>query len=258
MTNIYVLGVGQRFPDHLTLEVLETMEMCDTIFTVLNKSAIDRLPHEIAAKCQSLEDLFRPDRPRKDNYVDVARTVVDAAADGSVVAWLTLGNPRIVDSIAELLVRLTANTDLTVELIPAVSSLDTVLIDVKHDPAEGILAIEATTMVLRQTPLHPAVATLIFQPGVFGTLDPRLTVKSEPVPLDGLRDHLLRYYAGDQPIAFVSSPAQREREATIIWTPIADMTSISSSSLLESTMFIPAVPSPNIQSESVSEGKLTP
>jgi uncharacterized protein YabN with tetrapyrrole methylase and pyrophosphatase domain len=241
VTDIYILGTGQRFPYHLTIEVMEALGECRTIYTLLGEEEVAKLPGDLAAKCKSVRALYQPDRQRSDNYAEVAEVILEAARRESPIGWLTWGNPRVLDSVSQTLVRTGAETGLAVVALPAVSSIDTVLIDVGYDPADGVQVIEGTTVVLRQTPLVPEIAVLIFQPGVFGTLYPRMTADSPRVSLSPLCDYLLRYYPADHKVAFVTSSASHSIPAKIEWTTAGGLDGISADALGSSTIFIPPV-----------------
>ena len=87
-----------------------------------------------------------------------------------------VGESPSLDSMSQTLVPAGADLGLSVVVPPAVSSINSVLIDVDYDPASGVRIIEGTTALVRQTRFIPEIAALIFQPGVFGTFYPRLTV----------------------------------------------------------------------------------
>ncbi|HJQ08041.1 MAG TPA: SAM-dependent methyltransferase [Candidatus Saccharimonadales bacterium] len=239
MTDIYIIGIGQRFPQHLTLEALEALTDCRTIYTLLGDAEVASLPDDIGVKCRSVRKLYQPNRRRSDNYTEVARTVLNAARSGRPVGWLTWGNPRVLDSVSHTLAKTGAETGLVVVTLPAVSSIDTVLIDVSYDPADGVQIIEGTTAVTRQTRIVPEIAVLIFQPGVFGTMYPRMTADSPRVQLGPLRDYLLRYYLADHELAFVCSSEDRNVPARITWTAIEKLNTVASDVLRSSTIFIP-------------------
>jgi uncharacterized protein YabN with tetrapyrrole methylase and pyrophosphatase domain len=252
VTDIYILGTGQRFPGHITLELLEALDECQRVFTLLTAEEIAKLPVGIGGKCVSMWPHYHPDRPRNDNYAEVSAAILEAAQAATPVGWLTLGNPRILDSVSETLVTMGPEKGLSVTSLPAVSSIDSVLVDVDYDPASGLLVVEATTALIRQTPLIPEVATLVFQPGVFGTFYPRLTEDDRPVDLSKLRDYLLRYYPSDHSLAFVSSSASRDLAPMLAWTTIGQLAAVKPVALQRSTMFIPPARTPMIDHEYVA------
>lgn len=241
MTDIYVLGVGQRFPDHLTLEVVEVLRTCSAVYTLLDASELPGLPGEIAERCVPVGGLYQPGRERDLNYADVFETVLKGAGQGTPVAWLTRGSPRILDSVSQRLVDEGARLGLVVTALPSVSSVDTVLNDVGYDPARGVLIVEGTHAVMHRTPFVPTVATLIFQPSVFGTFRPRFSLDGPGVDLTPLRRHLDRHFPGEHPVAFVTSSSDRRVAARIHWTTVGLIADTPYPYVAGSTVFIPPV-----------------
>lgn len=184
---------------------------------------------------------YQDDRRRDLNYDVVVQAVLSAAAKVTSIGWLTWGSPRVLDSVSQKLMRVTLEQGFTVEVIPAISSIDTVLIDVDYDPVDGLMVIEGTTAIRARLTLTTEVAVLIFQPGTFGSDHPHLSETSPPVDLHALSDYLLRFYEPDHPAAFVSSSVHRDRTASKTWTTIANIGEVLPTVLRSSTIYIPRV-----------------
>lgn len=241
MTDLYLLGTGQRFPDHLTVEVLEVLTSCRRVFTLLADDAIPLLSQEIAAVTTSVWPLYNPSRVRSENYERVIDVILSSATREGPVGWLSLGNPRVLDSVSRGLLERGKELGLTVRALPAISSIDSVLIDVGHDPADGVLVLECTTTVLRQIPLVPHIASVLLQPGTFGTRYPRMGAASANVDLAPLRQHLTQYFSGGHRVAFVISSGHRSVLPSVRRSALEEMSSTESDVLRSSTIFIPPV-----------------
>ena len=222
------------------MEVLDALDACRRVFTLLSDDQTHQLPSELSAKCETVFRWYRPDRRRSENYAEVTARIMTEVLNGGPIGWLTWGNPRILDSVSENLVRGASEAGRFVTVLPAVSSIDTVLVDVGHDPADGLLIVEATSIVVNQTPILPMVAVLLLQPGVFGTHYPRLTAESPKADLARLRSYLLKYYAPDHRGAFVSSSPSPFSAASVYWSPIGDLPDVPPEALRSSTLYIPA------------------
>lgn len=240
---IWLVGTGQRFPGHLSVEALDALYASDLIFTLLDDEQIQLLPPKIARRCRSVRPSYRDGRHRSENYSEVAQSIIAEVQSGvQRVAWLTLGNPRVLDSVSEALIRF-AKTRRGVHtvVLPAVSSIDSVLIDVDFEPARGILVVEATTLRLMQVRLVPELATLIMQPGTFGTLFPRLTAASTEVDLSELEHYLLAYFPSSHPAAFVLSSHSCLVSADVAWTTVNTLQEAPLQLRRSGSIFIPPV-----------------
>jgi hypothetical protein len=225
----------------MTVEALARLGESDSIFTLLSPQQIEQLPGDLASKCVSLLDYYQSDRNRRQNYRAVAEAILAGSrATRGPIAYLTLGSPRVLDSVSQLLID-ESPQDTEVRSFCAVSSFDSVLSDIGYDPAGGVQVVEANQLVLYKTSLTPSLACLIFQPGVFGTDKPRLSNRS-PVPiLDDLRDHLLSVWRPDHPVASVFSYYERDGSPRIIWTTLGELGNVSSEFVRGTTLFVPGV-----------------
>ena len=187
---LYLVGAGVSFPQNLTLQSIEVLTECNRICSTLPQDVLDALPNELRAKCVSLWPLYQENRIRSENYKDVARAVLETAATHSPVAWLTPGHPLIFDSVLQDLLKAGHAQGWEVCVVPAISSFDTIFAQIGYDPAGGLLVYEATSAVRANVPLQPWLATLLLQPGAFGS--DRTHHSTEWTPdLSPLRDYLL-------------------------------------------------------------------
>jgi precorrin-6B methylase 1 len=239
MTILYLVGAGIRFPEHLTVQTIEILSSCKRICTNLPASTFASLPEDLRARCKSLWPLYQDKRNRSANYQDVAQAVLDAAELEFPVAWMTQGHPIIFDSVSQLLLRVGRARGWQVFVLPAISSLDTILAEVGYDPANGFFVHEATGLVRRQVLLQPAITTLLLQPSLFGSDLAHLTANWKP-DLTPLRDYLLRFYSKEQECGFIRSSSNSSDESTIYWTKVDDLAAVTFEVLAGSSLLLPS------------------
>ncbi len=217
---ILVVGAGIRFPDHFTGETLEVLRSCDQIFTVLLPDELAKLPNDLRLRTTSVRDRYLPNRERVSNYQGVAGVLIDATVHSQRVAWLTKGHPRVLDSVTHLLITSASSCGYEVSVYPSISSIDSILVDMSYDPADGLLILECTTCVRRQTVIPAGVAVLMLQPGTFGSEFPE---GGEHSDLSELMMYLLRFFQPEHQLAFVVSAGSRKVQSTIRWIQISDL-----------------------------------
>jgi hypothetical protein len=237
--HLYLVGAGISFPDHLTLESIEIMASCTLICSNLPQSGLETFPEHLRSKCQSLWPIYQDNRNRADNYKDVAQAVIDATVAKPPVAWMTSGHPLIFDSVSQILLKAGRTRGWNVRVVPAISCIDTILAEVKYDPANGLLIYEASGLVLRRLPLIPSFATLLLQPSAFGSEVAHYSSNWMP-DLAPLRDYLLRFYGPKQECAFVRSHSMLGGNAQIYSIDLADMASAPFEAIAGSTLFLRA------------------
>jgi hypothetical protein len=238
--DLYILGAGVAFPEHLTLQTLDVLAACRRICSNLPQAELDRLPEELRRKCTSLWPLYHEHRERSDNYEDVAQAVLDATAREPPVAWLTPGHPLIFDSVSQALLREGQARGLSVQVGAAISCIDTILAQLGYDPADGLLIYDATSLVMRRLPPAPAFAALLFQPSAFGSSVTHYTSRWTP-DLSPLRDHLRGFYPAEHPCAFVRSDSPQGGAGQVSWWRLDDIVAAPFEVIAGTTMFMPAL-----------------
>jgi uncharacterized protein len=240
--DLYIVGAGIAVPDHLTIQTVEVLRACTRIYTNLTESKLNLLPDDLRAKCISLWPLYQENRPRADNYRDVANAVVEKIANERPVAWLTPGHPLVFDSVSTTLIQAARARSWSVSIVPGISSLDTVLVELGYDPASGLLVHEATSLVMQNLALLPSVATLLLQPSAFGSHITHYSSQFEGPDLTLLRDHLLRFHVPEHPCAFVRSASSPGETNRLSWVQLRDLASAPYEAVAGSTLFLPPAP----------------
>jgi uncharacterized protein len=237
--DLYLLGTGVSLAQHLTTETLEILKLCRQICTNLTDWELSPLPEDLRAKCVSLSHLYADRRPRVENYNEVTRVVIETVEGGGPVAWLTPGHPRVFDSVSDALLREGRRRGWNVSVVPAVSCLDTLLAELDCDPANGLLVHDSTSLVMENVALLPSVATVLLQPGVFGSNLAQLSPNFTGTDLTRLRDHLLQFYSPEHRCTFVRSSTQPGQPHRISWILLRDLASVRDEAVPGSTLFLP-------------------
>jgi uncharacterized protein YabN with tetrapyrrole methylase and pyrophosphatase domain len=145
--DIYVLGAGVRVPGHLTLETLDILGRCQEIYTILAPPLDKCIPVELVPQLRSLWPLYESGRPRREIYDLEVATVLDAAAQKRPVAYLAPGNPVVFDSVSQGVIKEGTERGLHVCVIPGISSIDTILVDLNYDVVGGLQIFDASSLV---------------------------------------------------------------------------------------------------------------
>ena len=237
-TTVYVIGAGVDPVRHLTIEAIEALGACKEIWTNVPIDVFRRLPEGLAQAVRSLKPFYKDNQPRRQNYADVTRHILARAGELGVVGYLTQGHPIIFDSVAANLYRDGTAQRIKVDIVGGVSSIDTVLLDVRFDPGGGLQIFEATSFVYDKLKFDTRGALLLFQPSVFGMPTPRLTASAPHPNLRDLRDALLLHYPAGHVATFVRS-ATSFNPPFMINVEIGALDTVAPSATLASSLFIP-------------------
>jgi hypothetical protein len=247
--DLYIVGAGVSFPEHLTIQAVEILTSCRRICTIMPDVRLGGLPDELRGKCVSFWHLYQDKRPRLDNYRDITEAILNAVEDTRPLAWLSPGHPLVFDSVTQALLKQAPARGWTVSVIPGISCLDTLLAELGYDPASGLFVHDATSLVAWNVPVSPAIATVLLQPSVFGSRLTHISAEYDGPDLTGLRDYLLRYHAPEHQCAFVRSSLNGEGRGEISWVKLSELAGVSRQVIAGSTLFLPAAETGRRQTE---------
>lgn len=237
--DVYLVGAGIIFPEQLTIESVEILTLCKRIGTNLPEAILDGLPEDLRAKCVSLWSLYQDGRIRTENYMDVFNAIVELTEVDTPIAWLTPGHPVIFDSVSASLLTEGKVRGWNVRVIPAISSIDTMLAELGYDPAHGMLIHEATGLVRRRIPVTRSIALMLLQPAVFDVNVAIIAGDSAGPDLSPLRDYLCEFYAAEHRCAFIRSASKLGEQDLVTWTLLRDLASVPYDRVAGSTLFVP-------------------
>jgi hypothetical protein len=239
--DLYLLGAGIAFPDHLTVQTIDILSTCRRICTNLPDYRISTLPTDLREKCLSLWPLYQDGRIRRENYRDVAQAVLRETEKARPTAWLTPGHPMIFDSVSHALLKAARKRKWGVSILPAISSLDTMLAELACEPASGLVIHDATGLVRRKIPLVPSVALILLQISVFLSDRAHISLEQGRPDLGPLRDYLLQYFPAEHKCAVVRSSAISTEPPEITWMGLSDLVSVPTDRSAGATLFVPRV-----------------
>lgn len=210
LADISVAGLGIVAVSQITAEVESVLRHSEEILYLDHGFGVGE---HLSSLCPRVTDLYplsyRPDEPRIRAYDRMSAAVLDAAIDHAPVTFAIYGHPRIYVYPTAQITTAASHLGLEVEILPGVSSLDTILIDVGLDPGlDGLQMYEATDLLLRRRPLQPDVPALLWQ---VGAVESSLYSQQPSAPERFLRlkEHLLDFYPPDHLVKAVHSSGHR-------------------------------------------------
>jgi uncharacterized protein YabN with tetrapyrrole methylase and pyrophosphatase domain len=135
----------------------------------------------------------------------MASMVIASALDHPPVTFALYGHPLVFSLLPFFVLGAAKPLGLRTKILPAVSSLDTIFVDLRIDPCtQGLQMYEATDLLLRRRPLQPDVPCLIWQ---IGAVETRLysEASSQPDRFERIKEYLLRFYPPNTPMFAIYS-----------------------------------------------------
>jgi hypothetical protein len=208
MTDIWIAGLGVRGVNQVTREVEHALR--SSLQVLYLDAGVAARPY-LESLCPRVTSLFErsyaEDQPRVNAYEHMAICVIQAALENPPVTFAIHGHPIIAVHAPFLVLEMGKALDLRVEILPGISSLDTLFADLRLDPVvHGSQMYEATDLLLRRRPLQNDVPAIIWQIGPLETALHSQRI-SRPERFTRFIAHLRQFYpAQHQVVAIYCSP----------------------------------------------------
>lgn len=234
--DIYLIGSGINLDDHLTPEAVRKLGRCHTAYHL---TAFHERLAGLCAEVVDLRDVYFSSEDGS-SYRRIADMILDHARRQAGVAFVTYGHPMVLVDSCQMILAAARAEGLRVDVVSGVSSIDVLLQWLQLDVGlAGLQIYEVNQMVLHGRPPNPQAACLVMQVGAFGSLRLAHTGAQGPERYAGLRDFLLRAYAGEHPVMLMTFPFRSDMEPIAIRTTIAGLPDAADAIHTGMTLYIP-------------------
>lgn len=204
--DIYIVGTGIIPALHLTRESEAAIRRSKEVLYIDKSFGSEEF---LKSLCPKITDLhaasYRETEERLDAYRKMASLVIDAALNHPPVTFALYGHPLVYALPPFIVLAMAKLIGLRVKIMPGISSLDTLFVDLKFDPCTyGIQMYEATDLLLRKRPIQTDVPCFIWQ---IGTVESRLYSESSSKPerFRHIKEYLMQFYPPNTPMVAVYS-----------------------------------------------------
>lgn len=223
-TDIYIVGLGIKGIEHVTRE---TEAICCRSREILAVPTLPAGMTYLQGLCPRVTDLhpisYREDENRLNAYDTMSAMVLAAALDHPPVTFATYGHPLIYVYPTRQIVDAAPYLGLQVKVVSAISSLDSMIIDLDFDPAvNGLQMYEATDVLVRRRPLQTDVPCLLWQVGAVESV----LYSSAPNRRERffrIKEYLLQFYPSHHEVIAVYSSPHPLFDSTVVRFNLADM-----------------------------------
>lgn len=190
--DLYLAGMGFRGVDQMTVETRKVLESCRIVYHLTPHHA------ELAAinpNVVDMSDAYWTGEELGVVYERIFQMILKEVRHGPRVVSIGEGHPLFFDDCHMRLLQRCRRIKKKCIVLPAVSCLDTMCIDLRIDYAyPGLQVFEATTAVENGWVLSPHLHTFLLQVGEFGTTISPDHVEASKEMFKPLQDYLLRHY----------------------------------------------------------------
>lgn len=202
---VVVVGLGPGPVGQITLETMEMLRGAEEVLVrTCHHPCVKDLQRE-GVRMRFLDFLYEEASSLDEAYSMIAEEVARAARESGEVVYATPGNPALAERSVQLLLK----EDVDVVIHPAASFLDAMFAALRWDPVEGMVLVEAGSVVeTGAMGLDPRVALVICQ------VEDRILASE-------VKTVLLDRYPPEHPVAVVSG--DREGRERVEWTTLEDL-----------------------------------
>ncbi len=175
------------------------IERADIVLHLLAEPGPHPWLESLNPKTEALDPLYTAGRPHEEVYEGLVEAMLERVRDGQQVCTITYGNPAVFDQSSHEAVRRARAEGFRAQILPAISALDCLFVDLGLDPGKnGLQCFDATDfLALRKEP-DTTVPLVLWQISVIGDTVTSGTVNREGLGL--LADRLTELYGGDHEV----------------------------------------------------------
>lgn len=241
--DLYLLGSGVLSFLDVTLYTQNILRQCKTVYHLHDLPTFERYLAEITSNPVNLMPIYYLDgRNRTDIYKDIVRHVVDGAQKERPTAFLMHGHPLVYSTLSQRILEECDGREIWVEIVPAVSSLDRMFVDLRLDIADrGLQVLFTSAAVGERISLNPYVHSIFFQIGAATSPVATTGRGSLPEEVTPLKEYLLGFYSPEHRVYVIESAVELGFESRITPSELGRLEEVAPVMNYTSSLFVPAL-----------------
>lgn len=235
---LYIIGSGIKSIAHLTNETIGCIKNSNKVLYLLNEPLVEKWVQQNASESESVSVDYFSEPERVKAYSKIANKIIEAIDKDKIVSFLIYGHPCFYAMPGLMAAsKLESNQDISVEIIPALSSLDCLYADLAIDPGQGgIYIVDASELIAFEKMLCTSSHLVIEQIGMVGNLG-RPTDKVNKRALEALHAYLLSFYPKNHKCILYEAALYPRMTPKIIYFELSNLLNQQYTTI--STLYIP-------------------
>ncbi|MFF4528118.1 SAM-dependent methyltransferase [Streptomyces sp. NPDC001407] len=248
MAVVRLVGAG-IFPQRdLSIGGRNALLNASKVIYVSFPGAVEWLRELGVSNTQDIASYYKDGAEDRDNYSSMLDAVVAAAREFGDVTYLVQGHPNLGVTLTQELFRLSdKEADLDVEVIPGISSLDTMMLDLRLDLLErGCMVVCANRLLLFRYNLDPRLGMLIYHGSSVGTSQTNFVEPWRSNQIQLLQEYLCESLGENRSFVAVCSKSHKDEESKLVRGKLSGLAQAVEAIDYGTSIYVPA-------SESVGE-----
>jgi hypothetical protein len=186
--SLTIVGAGIRPGLHTTQEARVRIEQASKVLYLLAEQAPEGWIERLNPSAESLAPVYQPGRDHAEVYEALVSAMLDLVHRGEDVCVVTYGNPAVFDQSSHEAVRRARSEGFPAKILPGISALDCLFVDLGLDPGrDGLQTFDATDFLELGKIPDIAVPLVLWQISVIGDTKTGGTVNREGLGILGER-----------------------------------------------------------------------
>lgn len=252
---LFIVGQGIKSCKQFTFEAIEVLRAQNkTLFISIDSNQTENfLKEQGIDHLENIKDLYKDASRDEENYQRLLDKILLELKKNIHVGLVLPGNPRVGVTLLSWLENLSKENHFELNVIPGISSWDTIVNDLRVDPLErGVHVLDANRLLLFEYNLEPLTDCMLYHVCSVGTSFTYLTEASRDNKLFMLRDYLLKFYPQEHKVTLVSSSVGSESGPEFHTFNLSDLASKLNLIHFGSTLYVPGVKLKKVNREFLS------
>lgn len=239
---LVLIGYGVDDTLQITVESQRVLTRHGRAYTISPPPTLSRYLRSLRVACVDLAPRLSTPRPFADAYLDVADAILQQMHDDPPVVLLTPGNPLLSNALNRFLVLRARENKLRVQILPAVSPIDSLICLTALDVGTfGLQVFDARRVVQKAQRVDPGVPLLLLElGGIAAPEEAGRPLSRDPTAYFPLIQHLAQFYPATHPVLHLPAGTDTGSAAPAP-VPLARLGELASQVGARSTLFIDRV-----------------
>jgi uncharacterized protein YabN with tetrapyrrole methylase and pyrophosphatase domain len=242
MKTLKIIGSGVRGASHLTMESWQQLGTAQKILWV---GTIAGFPELVSANNWHGEDItsyYQNGALDSVNYRDIKSKILSELNNFESIALVVLGHPRLGVTIVQEFQIDAEDFGFKLEVLPGISSFDTMFNDLGIDPIEeGSCLVDVNRLILYDYNMDPCLNYFIYHVCSIGNSNTDYESPADNNSVSFLIKKLMKHYPPDHTVLMLTSGSRGKGNSARLKGTIERLDILLKNVTFESSLFIPAL-----------------
>jgi uncharacterized protein YabN with tetrapyrrole methylase and pyrophosphatase domain len=236
-----IVGTGIAAGWHLTSESREALEGADLVLFLVAEPVAASWLSTLNPRSRSLARHYRPGATREEIYGSIVDEILEEVRAGGNVCVAFYGHPAVFVRPSHDALRRAVEEGFEARMLPALSALDCLFVDLGIDPADtGLQSYEATEFLVHERRPDPSAALVLWQISVIG--QEGASPDADRRGLSVLAEYLAGWYPSDHEVVLYEASPYPIASAAIQRLPLVELAQAQPSAM--ATLYVPPALTP--------------